>query len=95
MRNNLKPSKNSSGVLNTRLDLPEEQDSFTAINQTVIVCKGDVHHWPDDHLEREWVNNRLFVFLSETCLSIFRDRALKGAVHSENSRLRWIDNGRS
>ena len=30
--------------------LPQECDSFTAINQTVIVGEGDVHHGSDDDL---------------------------------------------
>ena len=30
--------------------LPQECDSFATINQTVIICEGDVHHGPDDHL---------------------------------------------
>ena len=30
--------------------LPQECDSFATINQAVVVCEGDVHHGPDDHL---------------------------------------------
>ena len=30
--------------------LPQECDSFATINQTMVICEGDVHHGPDDHL---------------------------------------------
>ena len=30
---------------------PEEGDGLTTIDQSVVVRQGDVHHWPNYHLE--------------------------------------------
>ena len=40
-------SHNSQAAMST---LPEECNSFTSINETMIVCKSDVHHGSDGHL---------------------------------------------
>lgn len=41
--------KHSSGVFNVLLDLDKELDGFPSIEQTVVVCKRQIHHRADLH----------------------------------------------
>ena len=42
--------EHAPGVLNVLLHLHQELHSFPAIQQPVVVCKGQVHHWADLNL---------------------------------------------
>lgn len=61
------------GVLYHWLDLAQEGDRFSPVNQTVVVRQGDVHHGTDLHLtERELLRAR-----SETFYSYFNSSESK------------------
>ena len=41
----LKIQNQPSGVFNASLDPPQEQHGFSAIDEAVVVCECQVHHW--------------------------------------------------
>lgn len=77
------------GVLHHRLDLAQEGDRFSPVNQTVVVRQGDVHHGTDLHLKaRKLLRTRPVAFLASfssrlgTNLSIDGDRPVEDAMHA-------------
>ena len=43
---NLYVKQQPPGVLDHILDAPQEEDSLSAVDQPVVVCQREVHHWP-------------------------------------------------
>lgn len=86
------------GVLHHRLDLAEEGDRFSAVNQTVVVRQGDIHHGTDLHLkERRPLRRRPAASLITvsnslaTNLSTDGDRPVEDAVHAQDGGLGRVD----
>lgn len=84
------------GVLHHRLDLAQEGDRFSPVDQTVVVRQGDVHHGTDLHLRRREllrtppVSTPLSTHLG-TNLSTDGHGPLEDAVHAQDGRLRRVD----
>lgn len=42
------PEQHAPGVLDVLLDLDQESDGLTTIQETVVICESEVHHLRDD-----------------------------------------------
>ena len=55
--------KKSSRVFDKFLNSNQECDSFTAINKSVIISKGDIHHRTDFNLDHGWLSDKFLLQL--------------------------------
>ena len=82
-----------SGILNVLLDPDKEGDSFPAVEESVVIGKGDNHDGADDNLA---VNDDGLVLdcvhTWETKGKQLNTQDTKGQ-HTKDSRLRKVDNG--
>ena len=49
----LKVKEHNAWILNGPLDTAQKGHSLSAVNQTVIICQSDVHHWANSNLEKK------------------------------------------
>jgi hypothetical protein len=68
--------------------LYEESCGLATVNQTMIICKSDVHH-----LVGLASTNCTTTYRSDFYLAINGNSTVKDCVQSQDSSLRWIDNG--
>lgn len=87
-------------VLHHRLDLAQEGDRFSPVDQTVVVRQGDVHHGTDLHLRgtrpfRTWsaAPESSLRTVRGTDLSADGDRPVEDAVHAQDGGLWGVDDG--
>ena len=88
----LQVEQQSSWVFDLLLDALEEGDGFTAIDQSVVVSKGDIHHWSNLDFNK---NDGAGISLSHLNFAVDSDGSIKDTVHAENAGLRRVDDGRS
>ncbi len=92
----LEVEEHDARVLHRALDGPQEGDSLSSVNESMVVGESDVHHGLAHHLRGKNRSDSYMKQLSRGIyLAVAHHRPLKSPVHPEDGRLRRVDDGGS
>ena len=98
----LQIEEHCSWVFDGSFDCLQCCNCFPSINETMIVCQSDIHHWPYNNL-KIFIRQKFMIIIFERFLAIYQlcfqifvylsvsnYRPLKCPMHSKYCGLGWI-----